>query len=342
MNTSQRALPRCRCAPQRSGGRGDNDSMFSDVLPSDLTAAASGSSVPKRKAPSETVEQLDPPFFSYVDQHADVYCSRLSEFVGIPSVSGEPARRPECVRAVKWVQTWCDKLGATTRLEDIGNETMADGSSLPLPPVLLAAFGDPAADPSKPTIVVYGHLDVQPAFKGDGWDTEPFELTAIGEQLRGRGASDDKGPVTAWLWMIEAFAALGRPLPCHLRCVFEAMEECGSKGLPDLVRSLARPGGFLDPELIEHVVISDNYYIGRAPCVTHGLRGNCYFHVDVHCSSKDMHSGVIGGSVHEAMTDVTKLLASLVDSDGTILIAGIHDEVPVHTRGASSRAPARA
>ena len=174
---------------------------------------------------------------------------------------------------------------------------------------------------------MYGHLDVQPAYRADGWNTEPFELTDVDGKLFGRGASDDKGPVSAWLWMIEAFAALQRPLPVHLRCVFEAMEESGSLGLPELVHSLATPGGYLDPALIDSIVISDNYYIGTKPCVTHGLRGNVYFHASVECSSKDMHSGVIGGSVHEGMTDLVKLLASLVETDGKIAV-----KVSAHTR----------
>jgi len=105
------------------------------------------------------------------------------------------------------------------------------------------------------------------------------------------------------------------------------MEECGSLGLPECVQRLAVPGGYLDPAVIDYIVISDNYYVGRTPCLTHGLRGNVYFHLTVECSTKDMHSGVIGGSVHEAMTDVVKLMSSLVDTDGTITIDGLSDDV---------------
>ena len=296
--------------------------MFSDAL--DFAATASGATLRRRA----TDESGDAEFFAYVDAHADTYVERLSTFVEIPGVSAEPARRSDVVRAVSWVKDWCEKLGATTvTLEDLGTQTTSDGMELPLPPVLLASFGDPVADPSKPVLVVYGHLDVQPASKSDGWATEPFTLTEVDGKLYGRGASDDKGPVTAWLWAIEALQALGRSLPVHLRCVFAGMEESGSIGLPELVHRLAKPGGFLDSRLVKYICISDNYYIGRAPCLTHGLRGNVYFHVTVECSSKDMHSGVIGGSVHEAMTDLTKLMAGLVDSDGRITVDGILDEV---------------
>jgi nonspecific dipeptidase len=294
--------------------------MFSDIDESDLTAAAMGESAKRRAEPPMD----DAPYFSYVDAHQETYVAQLAEVVAIPGVSAEPARRPDVERTVKWVQSWCDRLGAETRLERLGDQS----PGLPLPPVLLASFGDPKADPSKPVLCVYGHLDVQPAYKTDGWDTEPFTLTEKDGVLFGRGASDDKGPVVAWLCAIEALQALGRELPVHLRCVFEGMEESGSVGLPDLVRSLAQPGGFLDASLIDYICISDNYYVGkRKPCLTHGLRGNVYFHVGVECSSKDMHSGVIGGSVHEGMTDLVKLMASLVDGDGTIRVAGIYDDV---------------
>ena len=113
--------------------------------------------------------------------------ARLAEIVAIPGVSAEPARRPEVEQTVLWVKDWCDRLGAVTRLERLGEQR----PGLPLPPVLLASFGDPASDPSKPTLVVYGHLDVQPAAKEDGWDSEPFVLTERGGSLFGRGASDE-------------------------------------------------------------------------------------------------------------------------------------------------------
>lgn len=153
-------------------------------------------------------------------------------------------------------------------------------------------------------------------------------LTERNGALHGRGASDDKGPVTGWLWVVEAHQKLGKPLPVNLRVIFEGMEEAGSKGLPQLCRRLSTPGGFLDPKAIDYISISDNYWTGKVkPCITHGLRGNVYFHLEVACSTKDMHSGVIGGGVHEAMTDLSHLFARLVDSSGKILIPGIYDDV---------------
>lgn len=195
----------------------------------------------KRQRPAGAARLDDAKFFAHVDAHAEEYVARLAEFVAIPSVSAEPERRSDVERAVLWYQARCEALGATTTLERVGMQTLQDGTTLLLPPVLLASWGDPAAEPDKPTLVVYGHLDVQPAAKEDGWNTEPFTLTEVEGRLHGRGASDDKGPAVAWLWAIEAYRALGVPLPVHLRCVFEGMEESGSLGLPDLVRRLGAP-----------------------------------------------------------------------------------------------------
>lgn len=271
----------------------------------------------------------DEEFHAYVEEHMDGYVERLAEFVAIPSVSAEPARRPQIREAVLWMKERLDKVGGETRLEELGEQTLPDGTVLPLPPVLLAQFGD---DPMKKTLVAYGHLDVMPAAKEDGWNTEPFVLTEIDGALYGRGSTDDKGPVLAWLAVIEAHQALGRELPVNMRFIFEGMEESGSVGLAELLHRLGVPGGYLDPEVVDYVTISDNYWTGTTkPCLTHGLRGMLSFHLEVAGSSKDLHSGVNGGAVHEAMTVLVNLMAGLVDCNGRILIEGFMDEVPPMT-----------
>ena len=279
----------------------------------------------KSHPPSTAVKANDAELFALIEANEDRYIARLAKFVAIQGVSAEPAKRNHVREAVMWMQNEMNQLGAATRLEELGEQTLPDGTRLPLPPVLLAELG---SDPSKRTLVLYAHLDVQPAKVSDGWDTEPFVLTEKNGALYGRGASDDKGPATAWLAVIEAHRTLNRELPINLRCIFEGMEESGSVGLPDLVRRLGAPGEYLDPQAIDYLCISDNYWTGKTkPCLTHGLRGCVYFHLEVECSKKDMHSGVIGGSVHEAMTDVVRIMASLVDSQGNILVDGIKDDI---------------
>ena len=173
---------------------------------------------------------------------------------------------------------------------------------------------------------MYGHLDVQPAQKEDGWNTDPFVLTEIDEKLYGRGSTDDKGPALSWLWVVEAYQELGKELPVNIKLMYEGLEESGGEGIEELIRELAKPGSVLDD--VDFFCISDNYWLGkRKPCLTYGLRGLAYFEIEVQCCGQDLHSGVFGGTVHEGMTDLVQLMSSLVDSDGNILISGLMDDV---------------
>jgi len=273
--------------------------------------------------------------YEYIDSHQDLYVKRLAEAVAIRSVSCWPETRPEVVKMVHHVAKEIERLGGTTRLADVGIETFEDGTQLNLPPVLLGQIG---TDPTKKTVLLYGHLDVQPAKLSDGWDTEPFELTEKDGKLYGRGSTDDKGPVLASLHAIEAFQQCGQELPINLKVVFEGMEEVGSNGLDDLLFKLKEESWLND---VDYVCISDNYWLGeKKPCITYGLRGICYFFVEVECATKDLHSGVFGGTVHEAMNDLIALMASLIDAKGKIQIPGIYESVaPVSKEEESSYDP---
>lgn len=183
-------------------------------------------------------------------------------------------------------------LGAKVELRDIGTEKLPNGSTIPLPPVLLGSLGD---DKNKQTILLYGHLDVQPALVEDGWDTNPFELTEKNGKLYGRGSSDDKGPVLGWVHAIQTYQALKIPLPVNLKFCFEGMEESGSQGLDQLLWS--EKDKFLANT--DHVCISDTYWLGtEKPCIGYGLRGICYFFLEIECAKKDLHSGIYGGTVY--------------------------------------------
>jgi len=164
----------------------------------------------------------------------------------------------------------------------------------------------------------------------DGWDTEPFKLVvdnATG-RLIGRGSTDDKGPILGWLNVLEAHKSLGLELPVNMRFCFEGMEESGSEGLDDLIKSETAKGkdGFFDN--VDCVCISDNYWLNsRTPCITYGLRGLAYFKVTVSGPARDLHSGVFGRTVHEPMTDLIQIMSKLVATDGTILVPGVDDMV---------------
>uniref|UniRef100_A0A3Q1I9P9 Cytosolic non-specific dipeptidase n=1 Tax=Anabas testudineus TaxID=64144 RepID=A0A3Q1I9P9_ANATE len=258
--------------------------------------------------------------FDYVDKHQDLYVQRLADWVAVQSVSAWPEKRGEIKKMMEMAAKDIERLGGTVELVDVGKQELPSGEEIPLPPIVLGSLG---SDPAKKTVCIYGHLDVQPANIDDGWDTEPFTLVEKDGKLYGRGSTDDKGPVLAWFNCIEAYQKIQKELPINIKFCFEGMEESGSEGLDDLIFS--RKDTFFKD--VDYVCISDNYWLGKTkPCITYGLRGICYFFTEVECSEKDLHSGVFGGSVHEAMTDLIALMGSLVDKKGKILVPGIYEK----------------
>ena len=219
-----------------------------------------------------------------------------------------------------WLKAQLEELQAHVKLIDIGTQPL-DGQTIPLPPVVFAQVGD---DATKKTITIYGHYDVQPAELSDGWHSQPFELTVEGDVMRGRGSTDDKGPVVGWLNTLTAYRKTNTPLPVNIKFVFEGMEESGSEGLDDLV--VKESQGFLKGT--DAVCISDNYWLtNRKPALTYGLRGVSYFEICVKGPNADLHSGVFGGTVHEPMTDLVKLMGTLVTTDGKITVPGLNEMV---------------
>lgn len=266
------------------------------------------------------MENLDK-IFRYIDDHQDLYVERLAETVAIKSVSAWPEVRQEIVKMVHYVADWIKRLGGNVELADVGMQTLPDGSEIQLPPIILGNLG---SDPKKKTVCIYGHLDVQPAKLDDGWDTEPFVLTEKDGKMFGRGSTDDKGPVLCWLNCIEAYQKLKMEVPINIKFCFEGMEESGSEGLDDLIFS--RKDSFFKD--VDYVCISDNYWLGKKkPCITYGLRGICYFACEIQCATKDLHSGVFGGSVQEGMADLIAIMNSLVDAKGKILVPGVNETV---------------
>lgn len=160
-------------------------------------------------------------FFSHVESNASLYVRRLGEAVAIPSVSSDLANHLSHIQQMmEWTKAHIEKLNGKVTLFS----NPASTTDRPLPPILLAEFGDTGGSKTKKTVCVYGHLDVQPASKDDGWDTDPFVLTEKYGKLFGRGSSDDKGPALAWLWTIEAYQKLGMQLPVNVKFIFEGME----------------------------------------------------------------------------------------------------------------------
>ncbi|NXD49883.1 CNDP1 dipeptidase, partial [Corvus moneduloides] len=158
---------------------------------------------------------------------------------------------------------------------------LPDGQVLPLPSVILGELGK---DPQNPTVCFYGHVDVQPAKKEDGWNSDPYTLTEIDgvhifiRNLYGRGATDNKGPVLAWINAVETFRALKLAMPVNFKFVIEGMEEAGSLGLEKLLEE-ENQSFFSD---VDYIVISDNLWLSnKKPALTYGSRGNACFFVEV-------------------------------------------------------------
>lgn len=271
-------------------------------------------------------EKLDlDPLFAKIDELKPAFIDRLAKAIAIPSVSSDESLRPKVVDMAAFLVSELTTLGFTDiKLKDLGKQPPpVSNPDLQLPPIVLARFGN---DSAKKTVLVYGHYDVQPALKEDGWATEPFTMyhDTAADILYGRGSTDDKGPVMGWLNVVEAHNALGWELPVNLLVCFEGMEESGSLGLDGLIAKEAKDY-FKD---VDTVCISDNYWLGTTkPVLTYGLRGCNYYQVSILGPGADLHSGIFGGVIAEPMTDLVQVLSKLVDVNGKILVPGVSEMV---------------
>ncbi|KAJ8005382.1 hypothetical protein DPEC_G00146040 [Dallia pectoralis] len=256
----------------------------------------------------------------YVDSHQEEYVQTLRDWVAVESDSSDVSRRPDCQRMMNMTAEKLRAMGGNVELVDIGVQQLSNGQTVALPKVVTAQFG---SDPNKKTVCVYGHVDVQPAKLEDGWATEPYNLTDINGNLYGRGASDNKAPVLAWIHTVEAYQALTIDLPVNVKFIIEGMEETGSNGL-DAMIMVQKDTFFSD---VDYIIISDCGWLSRRPALTYGTRGNCYFSAEVEGPKQDLHSGVYGGTVIEPMTDLIGILDTLISPSGTILIPGIREAV---------------
>ncbi|KAL4682241.1 hypothetical protein H8959_001796 [Pygathrix nigripes] len=170
--------------------------------------------------------------FQYIDLHQDEFVQTLKEWVAIESDSVQPVPRfrQELFRMMAVAADTLQRLGAHVTSVDMGSQELPDGQSLPIPPVILAELGN---DPTKGTVCFYGHLDVQPADQGNGWLTDPYVLTEVDGKLYGRGATDNKGPVLAWINAVSAFRALEQIRTVRLGKVRELTQSSAAGGKAD-------------------------------------------------------------------------------------------------------------
>jgi len=236
--------------------------------------------------------------------------NELSEFLRIPSISTLPAHDADCRRAAEWVARDLRRLGCRD-VEFLGSETH---------PVV---WGVGPEVPGAPTLLVYGHYDVQPPDPINEWTTPPFEPTIRDGRIYARGAADDKGQVFC---MLRAIEAAGRP-SVNYRFLIEGEEEFGSKTLFDLLRR--------EPERTKADValVADMAYLAPGwPAVYTTLRGMCYVEITVRTAKSDLHSGEFGGAAPNAHEELVHLLSRLKTTDGKIHVPGLYSAVKPPTK----------
>ena len=245
----------------------------------------------------------------YLAAHHDRTLQELIEFARIPSVSTDPEHRADIARAAAWV-------GA--QLRQAGPIVVRDLPTAGHPVV----YGEWLGAPGAPTLLVYGHYDVQPPDPLDKWLSEPFAPAVRDGRLYARGVSDNKGPLLIPLKVAQAFFATRGALPLNVKFIFEGEEEIGSRNLEPVIAAHA--------ELLQaDCVLSADGAMWRSdePSITVGSRGLCALEFTIRGASKNLHSGRYGGSVPNALHALAEIVARLHTPDGRVAIDGFYEDV---------------
>ena len=245
----------------------------------------------------------------YINTSRDRYLDELKEFLAIPSISALPQHAADVRRCGEWTADAMRRIGLqNVRLEET-----------PGHPIV---YADWLGAEGKPTILFYGHYDVQPVDPLDLWESPPFEATIRDGEIYARGAVDDKGQVFMHFKAIEAHLKQNGRLPVNLKILLEGEEEVGSANLDDFIKAH-------QAELAaDVVVISDSPMFDRGvPSICYGLRGLAYFQIDLRGTKSDLHSGSFGGAVVNPNMALAQILAQMKDKGGRIKIPGFYDDV---------------
>ncbi|MEU0371593.1 dipeptidase [Streptomyces sp. NPDC006283] len=249
---------------------------------------------------------------TYIQQHRAAFLDDLAEWLRIPSVSAQPEHDADVRRSAEWL---AGKLTAT-------GFPVAEIWPTPGAPAVFAEW--PSGDPDAPTVLVYGHHDVQPAAREDGWHTDPFEPQIVDGRMYGRGAADDKGQVFFHTLGVRAhLAATGRTTPAvNLKMLIEGEEESGSPHFRALVESHA------DRLAADAVIVSDTGMWSKStPTVCTGMRGLADCEIALYGPDQDIHSGSFGGAVPNPATVAARLVAALHDENEQVTVPGFYEGV---------------
>jgi acetylornithine deacetylase/succinyl-diaminopimelate desuccinylase-like protein len=244
----------------------------------------------------------------YISQNRERFLAELFEWLRIPSVSADSSLRGDVRKAAEFLKTKFAEAG-------VDKVELCETKGHPI------VYAEKIVNPSLPTVLVYGHYDVQPADPINLWNSPPFEPVLKDDKIYARGSCDDKGQVYMHVKAFEAMMKLGI-LPCNVKFMVEGEEEVGSGNLGIFVRENKTK---LKADII---LISDTALISlEHPSITTGLRGLSYMEVEVTGPNRDLHSGVYGGAVANPINTLCSMIASLHDENGRVAIPGFYDAV---------------
>lgn len=246
----------------------------------------------------------------YIQANKDRFLDELFELIKIPTISSLPAHKQDMVVGAEAVKDSILKAGA-----DKAEVYTTEGHPI--------VYGEKTIDPKLPTVLIYGHYDVQPVDPIDLWHSAPFEPEVRDGKIYARGADDDKGQM---FMQVKAFEALVKTdsLPCNVKFMIEGEEEAGSVSLPKFCADYKE---MLQSDVI---LISDTGMIAQdTPSITTGLRGLAYMQVNVTGPNRDLHSGIFGGAVANPANVLAKMIAELTDANNHVTIPGFYDDVIV-------------
>jgi len=246
--------------------------------------------------------------YEYLQASRELILRDLYELLRIPSVSALPEHAAHVRQAAEWTATKLQRMGLEAQVYETAGH-----------PLVLAQW---LKAPGKPTVLFYGHIDVQPVEPLEEWQSPPFEPTVRDGNLYCRGASDDKGQLYTHLAAVEAWLATHGTLPINAKFLIEGEEEIGSPSLPAWIQE------HRDLVAADVVVISDtSQFAPNYPSLCTGLRGIASFEIEVRTAQADLHSGSFGGAVPNAVVTLARLLSKLHDEEGRVAIPGFYDDV---------------
>jgi acetylornithine deacetylase/succinyl-diaminopimelate desuccinylase-like protein len=250
------------------------------------------------------------PVLDYLENNRQRFVGELCEYLRHPSISAQPDHAPDMRAAAAWLAGRCRAIGLKTEI------CKTPGQSI------VVAKTPRRKGSSKPHYLVYGHYDVQPPDPLPLWKTPPFEPTIANGNVYARGATDNKGQHFAHLCAIEAYLKTGTELPCDITFVIEGEEEMGSGNLAPFIKKRRA-----DLQC-DGVVVSDTGMPSpKHPAVTYSLRGVMALEVRLDGPSRDLHSGIFGGSVENPAMALCQMLAKCRDAEGKVLVPGFYDDV---------------